>query len=131
MVSKRRLLLLTGALLVSGCVWLSGNRVPVYNVLDVPLGTTQSEAQVDESIRRAARIQGWEVEEVDLDAIYVTKRRGSHVATAVVQYDATSFSIELRGSQNLKQGEGLIHKLYNEWVRELEGTIQREVASGF
>jgi len=126
-----RLLLLAGAFLISGCVWLSGNRVPVYDVLDAPLGTTQSEARVGESIRRAARIQGWEVEEVDLDAIYVTKRHGSHVATAVVQYGARSFSIELRGSQNFKQGEGRIHKLYNEWVRDLEGMIRREVASGF
>ena len=117
------------ALLISGCVWLSGNRVPVYNVLDAPLSTTQTEAQVGENIRRAARIQGWEVEELDEDVIYVTKRRGSHFATAAVLYDARTFSIQLRGSQYLKQGEGRIHKLYNQWVRDLEATIQREVAS--
>ena len=131
MASKPKLLLLTVALAISGCVWLSGNRVPVYNVLDAPLSTTQTEAQVGESIRRAARIQGWEVEEMDQNVIYVTRRYGPHSATAAVLYDARAFSIQLRGSQNFKQSEGRIHKLYNEWVRDLEATIQREVASTF
>ena len=138
MVSKPRSLLLTAALAISGCtsaaeigVWLSGNRVPVHNVLDAPLSTTQTEAQVGESIRRAARIQGWGVEEMDQNVIYVTRRHGSHFATAAVLYDARAFSIQLRGSQNFKQGEGRIHKLYNQWVRDLEATIQREVASTF
>ena len=131
MVSKASALLLTGALTISGCVWLSGNRVPVYDVLDAPLSTTRTEAQVGEIIGRAARIQGWEVEEVNQNVIYVTRRRGSHSATAAVLYDATAFSIQLRGSQNFKQGEGRIHKLYNQWVRDFEVTIQREGASTF
>lgn len=131
MASKIKALLLTGALAISGCVWLSGNRVPVYNVLDAPLGTTRTEAQVGEIIRRAARIQGWEVEEVNHNVIYVTRRHGPHSATAAVLYDAAAFSIQLRGSQNFKQGEGSIHKLYNQWVHDLEETIQREVASTF
>lgn len=58
MVSKVKALLLTGALAISGCVWLAGNRVPVYNVLDAPLSTTRTEAQVGEVIGRAARIYG-------------------------------------------------------------------------
>jgi hypothetical protein len=131
MVPKFKALLLTCALAISGCVWLAGNRVPVYNVSDAPLSTTRTEAQVGELIRRAARIQGWEIEEVGKNVIYVTKRHGLHSATAVVLYDEAAFSIQLRGSQNFKEGEGRIHKLYNQWVQDLETAIQREVASNF
>lgn len=119
------LLLLAAAFL--GCVWLSGNRVPVYNVIDAPIGRGITVEQVGDAVRRAAQIDNWKVEEVGPQVFYVTKRRGEHSATAEISYRADSFSIELRGSENLKQSDGRIHKLYNEWVRSLESTIRHEI----
>ena len=124
-----RLLLLLSLVFIAGCVWLSGNRVPIYNVVDAPLKHGDTLADVGEDIRRAARMQSWEIEEVGPDVIYATKRRGQHVATAAITYDVDSFSIQLRSSDYFKQTEdGRIHKLYNEWVHSLESTIRRELA---
>ena len=119
------------AIVFSGCVWLSGNRAPVYNISDAPLNHTGTIEQVGERIRRAAQMQGWDVQEVRPQVIYVTKRSGSHSATAAISYDNASFSIELRSSDNLKQTDTRIHKLYNEWIRELESTIEHEVSTGY
>ena len=117
---------------IAGCVWLSGNRAPIYNVVDAPLDHAGTIEHVGEQIRQAARFENWAIEEVRPNVIYVTKRRGGHTATAAISYDADSFSIELRGSDYLKQDEdGRIHKLYNQWVQDLEVTIQREIASTF
>ena len=120
------------AIAFSGCVWLSGNRATVYNISDAPLNHTGTIEQVGERIRRAAQMQGWDVvQEVQPQVIYVTKRRGSHSATAAISYDNATFSIQLRGSENLKQADTRIHKLYNEWIRELESTIEHEVSTGY
>ncbi len=123
--------LLLSSAAIAGCVWLSGNRVPIYNIVDAPLDHAGTVQHAGEQIRRAARIQNWEIEEVRTNLMYVTKRRGQHVATAAISYDADSFSIRLRSSVYLKQTEdGRIHKLYDEWVRSLESTIRREVVYG-
>lgn len=121
------LLLVTAAFL--GCVWLSGNRVPVYNVIDAPIGRERTVEQVGAAVRRAAQIDNWEVEEVGPQVLYVTMRSGIHSATAEVSYGADSFSIQLRGSVNLKEGDGRIHKLYNQWIRNLESTIRHEISN--
>jgi len=130
---------LAWAIAFSGCagndmdpaLWFSGNRMAVYNISDAPLDHTGTTEQAGERIRRAAGMQGWDVQEVRPQVIYVTKRRGSHSATASITYDNASFSINLRGSNNLKQPDTRIHKLYNEWIRELESTIEREVSTGY
>ncbi len=67
---------------VAGCVWLSGNRVPIYNVVNAPLNHAGTIEHAGDQIRRAARMQNWEIEEVRPNVIYVTKHRGQHVATA-------------------------------------------------
>ena len=120
------------AIVFSGCVWLSGNRATVYDISDAPLDHTGTIEQVEVGIRRAVQMQGWDViQEVRPRVIYVMKRRGSHSATAAISYDDATFSIQLRGSENLKQTDTRIHKLYNEWIRELESTIQHEVSTGY
>jgi hypothetical protein len=118
------------ATVFSGCVWLSGNRAAVYTVANAPFHQAGTIEQVGNQIRRAAQMQGWDVLEIQPRIFYVTKRRGSHSATAAISYDVAAFSIRLRASQNLKQSNTRIHKLYNEWIRDLESTIQHEVRTG-
>lgn len=117
-------------LVTLGCVFLSGNRAPVYNVVDAPLDSPGSLEQVGEQIRLAARFQNWEVEEFRPNVLLATKRYSTHAATASISYDEDSFSIELRGSDHLKEGDGRIHKLYNQWVHSLEAAILGEVRAG-
>ena len=101
------------------------------DVAEAPLHRAGTIEQVGERVRRAAQMQGWDVREVQHRVLYVTKQRGRHSATASIAYDVDSFSIQFRGSENLKQSGARIHKLYNEWIRELESTIQHEVATGY
>jgi hypothetical protein len=117
-------------LAIPGCVWLSGNRVPVYNVVEASFAGEASVDDVGERIRLAARLRNWKVEEYRPNILLATKNHRSHIATAAISYDADSFSIELRGSSNMKEGDGRVHRLYNEWVRDLEAAIQREIDAG-
>ena len=119
------------SLVALGCVWLSGNRALVYNVVDAPFESTGSLEQIREQIRLAARMQDWYVGDGPRpNVLLATKRYSMHQATAAISYDADSFSIELRGSDHMKQGDGRVHRLYNEWVHALEAAIRREVSSG-
>ena len=112
----------------SGCVWLSGNREPVYNVIKAPIGKTASIKEIGKRIRLAVRLQSWKIEEYKTNILLVTKNHGSHVATAAISYDKNTFSIKLRGSNNFKEGDGCIHLLYNKWVHDLEAAIHRELS---
>lgn len=114
----------------SGCVWLSGNREPVYNVIKapIPIGKINSIEEVGKRIRLATRIQNWKIEEYKTNIFLAKKNHGSHVATAAISYNANTFSIKLRGSDNFKEGDGYIHLLYNKWVHDLEGAIIRELS---
>ena len=62
---------------------------------------------------------------------WLPKRHERHSATAAIRYQVDAFSVRLRASEYLKQADGRIHKLYNEWIRDLEATIQAEVAAEY
>lgn len=114
------------ALLLGAC-----RTAPIYNVQRAPIGMSGASLEdVGVWIDRAARLQEWRTEAVAPGTLLVTKSRGRHVATATIRYDATSYSITLRNSIDLKQRHGEIHKAYNEWIRSLDRTIRREVAAG-
>ena len=74
-------LLLCSAAIV-GCVWLSGNRVPIYNVVNAPLNHTGTIKHAGEQIRRAARMQNWEIEEVRSEAMPGSAREPGRMSVA-------------------------------------------------
>ena len=80
-------------------------------------------------IDRAARLEGWLVENLEPGTKFVSKRRGRALATATIVYDTRAFSIQLRSSVGLRQSGEKIHKVYNEWVEALETTILQESAA--
>ena len=100
----------------------------MYDVRDATIVQDLSIEEVGRRIRIAARVQDWEVEELEPLVILISKSHTKHGATSTVRYDRNSFSIELRGSHNFKEGEGRIHKLYNQWIRDLERGIHRELS---
>jgi hypothetical protein len=103
----------------------------IYNAIDVPIasGNPLTLELVRERIGRAARFQGWDIEDIQPGVVVATKRVGNHAGTSTISFDTSSFDITLRNSTNLQQGPGSIHKLYNRWVKALELSIRQEVAS--
>lgn len=114
-------------------VWLVAasacSTAPIYDVADARLGGTATLEQRTQQIVRAARMQDWEVEQLQPNVMIAIKKRGRHVATTTIRYDETRFSLELRNSVDLAQSPTRIHKLYNEWVEGLENSIRQEVSA--
>ncbi len=93
------------------------------------LPQTGSLELVKKDIERAGRIQGWEFEEVGPGKLIGIKRRGKHAAYVTIEYNEQTFSIRYRNSSYLRHSGRRIHKVYNVWVKALEGSIRREVSS--
>jgi hypothetical protein len=113
-------------LLLASCV-----TARIYEPENVPLqyDYSISLAQVSDRVERAARMQGWKTERLSSGHLVATKRKGRHVGTVTIVYDTAKFSLLFRNAVDFKQSGGRIHKLYNEWIRNLEDTIQMEFAS--
>ncbi|MGH7287399.1 MAG: hypothetical protein ACREI8_05205, partial [Myxococcota bacterium] len=114
------------ALLIGAC-----RTAAVYNPTDIALVSPQplSIEGVSAVIDRAARLQGWQVENLQPGSKLASKSRGRAIATATIVYDTRAFSIQLRSSVGLRQSGDKIHKLYNKWVEALETTILQESAA--
>lgn len=52
-----------------------------------------------------------------------------HRADITIAYDADSYSIRYRDSQNMDYNNGKIHRNYNRWVANLNYDIQRALAA--
>jgi len=52
----------------------------------------------------------------------------SHEAKVDIFYDEAMYSIIYKDSVNLKYDNGLIHKNYNKWIRNLDIDIQRTLS---
>jgi hypothetical protein len=122
MILSVRLIVSVSFLLLS----MSCRTEAVYNVEHAPLPRSGTMDQVKLDIERAAAVQGWRLEELDLGTFIATKRQSQHAASATVRYDEQTFSITLRHARNLKESGGKIHKTYNAWVRAFERSIRRE-----
>jgi hypothetical protein len=77
-------------------------------------------------IQSLARRFGWETEELAPGELIATRRRGHAIAVVQIRFDARSFDIRYRNSENLLRSEGRIHRRYNRWVEALAVGIQRE-----
>lgn len=116
-------LLVLGA---SGC-----RSVPVYNVPSAafvtPAGRSRALADVRDAIVRGGKRLGWSMEDVGPGHLVGTLRLRSHVAVVDVDYTLSSFSIRYRDSQNLLYDGQTIHRNYNNWIHNLERSIQAEL----
>lgn len=128
MARERVAVALLLAALLGGC-----RTAPVHDVanarLESPTALTLDE--VHTRIARAARTQGWVVEDVEPGVVIVSKTVDDHVATSTITFDTNQFSISLRHSVNLRQHDGSIHKVYNQWVEALELGIRQEAKSPY
>lgn len=133
--SKIAIAVLASATLIVGC---GRATVPVVNYNDVPLSTSSSKGiplnQVKKAIVAAAAVKGWTIEDKGLGKMTATLTvRQKHTVVVLITYTTTSFSINYVDSTDMKygmkHGEPSIHPYYNDWVKELEQTIQVEISA--
>lgn len=96
------------------------------NSIQLPAGMTME--AVKRGVRKALFIKDWQIREVTLGEIQAQFKKGEKYMLAVdVKYDTKSVGIAYKDSVGLNYADGLIHKTYNERIRDLEKTIRAEL----
>lgn len=122
------------ALFACALLFMAGCRTAsLSNVRNSPvpaMGQTQSAERVKQAILRAGNERGWRMNQVKDGHIVAEVRLRAHRAVVDIFYTARSYDIIYKDSSNLKydSAKGKIHSNYNAWVRNLDDSIQRELA---
>lgn len=96
------------------------------NSIQLPAGMTME--AVKRGVRKALFIKDWQIREVTLGDIQAQFKKGEKYMLAVdVKYDTKSVGIAYKDSVGLNYADGLIHKTYNERIRDLEKAIRAEL----
>lgn len=104
---------------------------PVYNVQDATVVTSTdkpaSAEDVKKAIVRAGTALGWNMKTEKPGHIVGTINLRKHMAQVDIKYNAQSYSITYRDSQNLDYDGTNIHSNYNGWVQRLQQNIQSQL----
>lgn len=94
--------------------------------------------KVEQKIAAAASRLGWRVKKISPGVIHSSYQWGRHVATVRIDFDTESYSIRHQSSTNLAEhtgtkdtryeGQQVIHKRYNKYVRNLQRRIDQALA---
>lgn len=96
------------------------------NSIQLPAGSTMD--AVKRGVRKALFTKDWQMREVTPGEIQAQFKKGEKYMLAVdVKYDTKSVSIAYKDSVGLNYADGLIHKTYNDRIRDLEKTIRAEL----
>lgn len=96
------------------------------NSIQLPAGMTME--AVKRGVRKALFIKDWQIREVTLGDIQAQFKKGEKYMLVVdVKYDTKSVGIAYKDSVGLNYADGLIHKTYNERIRDLEKAIRAEL----
>ena len=117
-------------LLISGC-----RTVPVRNIENAPIVTT-SQAHPDmqkigDAIIKAGTSLGWKMSQKEPGQIIGKLYVRTHRAEVKIIYNHKNYNILYENSSNLKYNpeKSTIHRQYNNWVKNLELAIQREIVT--
>ena len=112
---------------LGGCV---ANLQPILTITNEAFPPKANLASVAKRIERATRLLDWDTEVTSPGEIIASKRKGTtqHVAQVLIQFDMQSFSIIYRSSYALDYDGTRVHKLYNQWVRQLAMAISMEMS---
>jgi hypothetical protein len=129
------LVICLGSLGLAGNIACAPNKAAVLNVTNasVPSATGQplSDADVRAIILRALADKHWTVASELPGSITANVLSRGHEATIRVDYTASSYSItHVSSSPGLKYDGTTIHRAYNNWIKFLNDTIQREATRG-
>lgn len=115
------------SLVLGGC-----KAAPVYNVQDaaVATGTTNAGMQdIQKAIIRAGASLGWNMKPAGAGSMIGTLHLRKHVAVVDIRYNAKTYSILYKDSQNLDYDGSTIHNNYNGWIQNLNRAIQTQLAT--
>jgi hypothetical protein len=132
-------LVLSVAFMLFGC-----ERVrPIYQVQGKALPTPASSLsldQVESHIVAAGKNLGWLMKPIKPGLVRGTIRRGRHSAVVRIEYDTESYDILYDSSHRLSEGIGadqtryegerVIHKRYNKYVKILDRQIENSLITG-
>jgi hypothetical protein len=113
---------------IAGCT-----SAPIYNVSDVPVtagsGNALPASRVRQAIITAGGALGWRISDAGPGHLEGVLHLREHTAVVDIPYGATKYSILFKSGENLKAGDGTIHKYYNLWVQNLDRGIHSALAA--
>ncbi len=124
-----RAALIASLVAVSLALVACARSAPVNNVTAAPVHADLSQEDVGRAIIRAGSQRGWRMREEGPGHLVARLDVRDHVAEADIHYDADSYDIEYRSSDNLEYNAeaGTIHSNYNGWIENLDRDIQNEM----
>lgn len=125
---SRRILLIAMFALLTACTRVQ----PIHNINDQAVATgsgkTPTAAEVRSAIVQAAAEKTWQVKQVDATHLEATLHVRDHMAKVIIKYSPESYSINYESSEDLLKKGDKIHRRYNDWVRGLSITINKNLA---
>ena len=122
---SRALLAAAVLVLVAAC------SAPVHNVVSEPVLSQRdvTREEVKKAIVSAGTGLGWKMTPQEDGRIAGRLDLRKHIAIVDITYTAKAFSITYADSTNLKYDGRLIHRNYNNWIKNLENRIQATIAA--
>ena len=105
---------------------------PIYSVSDAPVvvsSVNHNATDVKNAILRAGSSLGWQIREIEPGHIVGTLSIRKHTAEVDIYYNAQTYSIGYRDSNNLNYDGANIHSNYNGWVQNLDNAIKNQLLS--
>ena len=123
---KRTLLVFTLVVMVvmSGCL------APLKNVTDSAITTGSEKSasiqELGEAVIRAGGALGWRMQRIKPGHIVGTLFLKNLMAAVDITFNEDVYSIRYKNSSNLKYDGAEINPDYNEWIKKLDDSINRE-----
>lgn len=109
---------------LTGCA----RTVPVLNVSE-SITAHLSADEIKNAILRAGTERKWAMTPIAPGVINGHRSQREHTADIRITYSLTDYAITYVNSQNLKAGNGQIHRNYNRWIQNLDHDIQLKLSS--
>ena len=103
---------------------------PIYSVSDAPVVVSSgnhNSTDVKNAILRAGSSLGWQIRETEPGHIVGILNIRRHTAEVDIYYNAQSYSIGYRNSNNLDYDGTNIHSNYNGWIQNLDNAIKNQL----
>ena len=125
----RHIALLSLLLLATACGFNTAKVLDINGAkVTLPAGVTPSNEVTRAAILRALQERTWTVDGEEPNTIVASVTAGGHTATAGINYDDLTYSIKrLESSPGLKYDGVYIHRRYNQWIKNLRKTIDKQL----
>jgi len=114
----------------------AANTAPIYTPEPIQVPAGKSAEAVKKAVRKAMFDKEWEIREFGPGHLQGKHSKSGgkdklHVAVLDVRFDTKSVRISYKDSQELNydKAAGVIHKTYNNWVRNLEKSIRANLGA--